>query len=209
MITPLTPLDFLLRARRLFADRIGVVQGDQRFTYGRFAERCDRAAWMLTGHVGIRPGDRVAWLGGNTHELLEAYFGVLMAGGILVPLNIRLSPAELRVILDDCSPTVLVRHPNQRDPGRPPPELVLGPEYEALLDRQPGEPFPVAPVDETAVAEIFYTSGSTGEPKGAMLTHRSLYLHAVHSALTGGISGHDVVVHTIPLFHVNGWGTPH
>ncbi|HTN81080.1 MAG TPA: AMP-binding protein, partial [Acidimicrobiales bacterium] len=64
-------------------------------------------------------------------------------------------------------------------------------------------------VDEHAVAELFYTSGSTGRPKGAMLTHRGLYLHAIHSALTLNISGHDVVLHTIPLFHVNGWGTPH
>ena len=85
----------------------------------------------------------------------------------------------------------------------------MGDEYEALLAAQPAEPFPVPDVDENAPAELFYTSGSTGTPKGALLSHRGLYLHAVHNALTGGLSGDDVVIHTIPLFHVNGWGTPH
>src|SRR5205823_12181354 len=103
----------------------------------------------------------------------------------------------------------LVRHPDQPDPRHRAPTVVLGDEYEAALAAQPATPFPVPTVDEHAPAELFYTSGSTGRPKGALLTHRGLYLHAVHSALTLGISGFDVVLHTIPLFHVNGWGTPH
>lgn len=209
METPLTPLDFLTRARRLFPDRVGVVDGDQHFTYSMFAERCDRLAAMLVHDFGVRAGDRVAWLGGNTHELLEAYYGVLLAGAILTPLNIRLSPAELRTILDDCRPALLVRHPEQPDPGHGTPQVELGPDYEARLAAQPDASWLVPVVDEQSVAEIFYTSGSTGAPKGAMLTHRALYLHAVHSALTGGLSGDDVILHTIALFHVNGWGTPH
>ncbi len=210
METPLTPLDLLTRARRLFPDRVGVVSGAERFTYRRFGERCDRLARALTTDLGVRPGDRVAWLGGNTHELLEAYFGVLLAGAVLVPLNIRLSPPELRTILADCGARVLFRHPDQGDPGAPGvTEVVLGPAHECLLAAQPSDPCPVPEIDERAVAEIFYTSGSTGTPKGAMLTHRNLYLHAVHSALTNGITGEDVILHTIPLFHVNGWGTPH
>ena len=209
MELPLTPLDFLARARTLFPDRVGVVQGDRRFTYSAMAERCDRLAHALRQDLGVEPGDRVAWLGGNTHELLEAYFGVLLAGGVLVPLNLRLAPAELAGLLDDCSPTVLFRHPDQPDPGHVTPQVLLGEDHEALLAAQPAGP-PAAPVvDERSPAEIFYTSGTTGLPKGAVLTHRSLYLHAVHSALTNGITGDDVVLHTIPLFHVNGWGTPH
>lgn len=209
MEMPLTPLDFLSRARRLFPERVGVIDGDQRFTYAAYADRCDRQAAMLVTDLGVRPGDRVAWLGGNTHELLEAYYGVLLAGGILTPLNIRLSAAELRTILDDCRPAVLIRHPDQVDPGYATPQVVLGADFESRLAAQPDTAWPVPEVDERSVAEIFYTSGSTGAPKGAMLTHRALYLHAVHSALTGGLGGSDVILHTIPLFHVNGWGTPH
>ena len=209
MEMPLTPLDFLSRARRLFPDRVGVIDGTRRFTYAEYAQRCDRLAAMLARDFGVRPGDRVAWLGGNTHELLEAYYGVLLAGAILTPLNIRLAATELRTILGDCGPAVLVRHPDQVDPGHATPQVVLGDDYERRLIAQPDSPWAVPDVDERSVAEIFYTSGSTGAPKGAMLTHRALYLHAVHSALTSGLSGADVILHTIPLFHVNGWGTPH
>ena len=213
MERPLTPLDFLTRARRLFADREGVVEWTdttrRSWTYGVFARRADRLAHALTRDLGVRPGDRVAWLCGNTHELLEAYYGVLLAGAVLLPLNIRLAAAELRFVLADSGAVALARHPDQTDPGFDGPTAVLGADYEALLAAQPDEPFAVAAVDEHAAAELFYTSGSTGHPKGALLSHRGLYLHAIHSALTMGISGDDVVLHTIPLFHVNGWGTPH
>jgi len=209
MELPLTPLDLLTRARRLFATREGVLDGDQRWTYGEFGERCDRLGHALQRDLGVRPGDVVAWLCGNTHELLEAYYGVLLAGGVLLPLNIRLAPAELRTILDDSAAVVLFRHPDQPDPGHATRTVVLGDGYEALLAAQPSGPPDTPPVDERAPAELFYTSGSTGTPKGALLSHRGLYLHAVHSALTMGLSGDDVVLHTIPLFHVNGWGTPH
>jgi len=209
MELPLTPLDFLTRARRLFADREGVIDGDRRWTYAAFAERCDRLAHALQRDLDVQPGDVVAWLGGNTHELLEAYYGVLLAGGVLLPLNIRLAPAELRAILDESGAVVLFRHADQPDPGHAVRTVVLGHEHEALLAAQPATPVVTPPVDERAPAELFYTSGSTGIPKGALLSHRGLYLHAVHSALTMGISGDDVILHTIPLFHVNGWGTPH
>jgi fatty-acyl-CoA synthase len=206
---PLTPLDLLARARRLFPHRHGVVQGDVRRTYAEYGARCDRLARALRDELGVRPGDRVAWLCGNTSELLEAYFGVLLAGAVLVPLNIRLAAAEVRHVLDDCGAAVLFRHPDQADPGHRVRTVVLGDAYEALLAAQDGAPLEPPDVDESAPAEIFYTSGTTGSPKGVVLTHRALYLHAVHSALTNGITGDDVIVHTIPLFHVNGWGTPH
>ena len=205
----LKPLDFLARARRLFPDRVGVVDGPLRRTYREFGERADRLAWALRDELDVRAGHRVAWLCGNTHELLEAYYGVLLAGAVLLPLNIRLAAAESRFVLDDSGAVVLFRHPDQADVGSPLPTVLLGEEYEALLAGQPGGPFPTPPVDERAPAELFYTSGTTGEPKGVVLTHRNLYLHAVHSALTNGLGADDVVLHTIPLFHVNGWGTPH
>lgn len=208
MDVPLTPLAFLDRTRRLFADRVGVHEGDRHWTYGEMGRRVDRLSWALRA-LGVRPGDRVAWLGGNTHELLEAYYAVPATGALLVPLNIRLAAAELRAIIADCRPAVLIRHPDQPDPGAPVGTVILGAELEELLADQPDEPYPRPPVDERAPAEIFYTSGSTGRPRGAVLTHRGLYLHAVHNALTMGLTGEDVIVHTIPLFHVNGWGTPH
>ena len=209
MELPLTPLDLLTRARRLFADRVGIVESDQRWTYAEFGDRCDRLAHALQRDLDVQPGQVVAWLCGNTHELLEAYYGVLLAGGVLLPLNIRLAPAELRAILDASRAVVLFRHPDQTDPGHPVRSVILGDEHEALLGAQPDGPVPTPPVDEHAAAEVFYTSGSTGTPKGALLSHRGLYLHAIHSALTMGLTGDDVFLHTIPLFHVNGWGTPH
>jgi fatty-acyl-CoA synthase len=206
---PLTPLDLLTRARRLFPDREGVIEGDRRWTYRDLAQRCDRLGHALRGELGVEPGDVVAWLCGNTHELLEAYYGVLLSGGVLLPLNIRLAPAELAAILDDSGAVALFRHPDQVEVDHPVRTITLGDEHEALLAAQPPTPVDTPPVDESAPAELFYTSGSTGTPKGALLSHRALYLHAVHSALTNGISGDDVVIHTIPLFHVNGWGTAH
>ena len=209
MELPLTPLDFLARARRLFPDRIGVVDGDEQWSYAEFAARCDQQARYLRDELGLEPGQVVAWLCGNTHELLEAYYGVLLAGGVLLPLNVRLSAAELRSILDQSRAALLFRHPDQPDPGHGLRQIELGPSFEAALRRHGGADLEPPPVDERAAAEVFFTSGSTGMPKGAVLTHRNLYLHAVHSALTNGITGDDVILHLVPLFHVNGWGTPH
>jgi fatty-acyl-CoA synthase len=147
----------------------------------------------------------VAFLAGNVHELLEGYYGVLLAGAVLLPLNIRNAGAELRAALDDSGAAVLVRDPDLVDPGFRGPTVVLGRDDWG----EAASPVEPPPVDEDAPAELFYTSGSTGRPKGALLSHRGLYLHAVHNALTNGIGGEDVLLHTIPLFHVNGWGTAH
>ena len=209
MELPLTPLDLLARARRLFPDRVGVIDGPSRWTYSEMGARCDRLARLLRDDLSVQPGDRVAWLCGNTHELLEAYFGVLLAGGVLLPLNIRLAAAEQRFCLDDSGATVLFRHPDQPDPAHHVHTVVLDDGYERLLAAQPPDPLEPPVIDEHAPAELFYTSGTTGDPKGVVLTHRNLYLHAIHSALTNALTGEDVILHTIPLFHVNGWGTPH
>ena len=212
MELPLTPLDFLARARRLFPDRVGVVDGRPALHLPGV-----RRPLRPAGLGAPRPasacgrGDRVAWLCGNTHELLEAYYGVLLAGAVLVPLNIRLARPELRLMLDDCGASVLFRHPDQPDPGGP---TAPGRPRRRATRRcwRPSPPTAAAGArGRRAVAWPSSSTrrGTTGEPKGAMLTHRGLYLHAVHSALTNGLSGDDVVLHTIPLFHVNGWGTPH
>jgi fatty-acyl-CoA synthase len=206
MIVPLTPLDFLERARRLFGELEAVVDGERQFTYAEYAGRCHALGAALPA------GERIAYLCPNTVELLEAYYGVLLAGSVLVPLNIRLAAAELQAIVEDCGASVLVVHPSLRDLAA---ELTverridLGDDYEDLLAAHAGAVVERTVEDENEVCELFYTSGTTGLPKGAMLTHRNLHTHAVDSALTMACTHRDVVLHTIPLFHVNGWGTPH
>jgi fatty-acyl-CoA synthase len=204
---PLTPLDFLARARRQYASLEAVVDGERRFTYGELADRCDRLATLLRER-GCRAGDRVAYLCPNTVELLEAYYGVLLAGCVLVPLNLRLAPAELQFVLDDCGARVLAVHPSMDDVAA---QLTVADRLSLGGDYPPGsaDHRDAHVVDEDDVCELFYTSGSTGRPKGVMLTHRNLHTHAVDSALTMATTHRDVVLHTIPLFHVNGWGTPH
>lgn len=217
MRVALTPLAFLERARRLYGSLEAVVETDgrvasRRFTYEEFATRAHRLAHALRGPLECQPGDRVAYLSPNGPEILEAYFGVVLAGCVLVPLNVRLSAAELQRLVDDCSPRVLFVHPDLSGVAATvsgPRSITLGPGYEALLADQPAVRFPWEVADEDAVCEIFYTSGTTGRPRGAMLSHRSLATHALDSALTLGITHRDVQLHTIPLFHVNGWGTPH
>jgi fatty-acyl-CoA synthase len=204
---PLTPLDFLERARRLFGPLEAVVDGDRRFDYTALAGRAHRLAHAL--RACVEPGDRVAYLCGNTVEMLEAYYGVVLAGAVLVPLNIRLTTGELQHCVDDADAKLLVRHPDVGARPRVASTLVIGADYERWLAAQPDRLFEPDPFDEDDVCEIFYTSGSTGDPKGVMLTHRNLWTHAVDSALSMGAGHRDVVLHTIPLFHVNGWGTPH
>jgi fatty-acyl-CoA synthase len=212
MKIPLTPLDFLERARRLYGPLEAVVDRGRRVTYGELANRAHRLAHLLRS-TGVQPGERVAYLCGNTLELLEAYYGVVLAGAVLTPLNMRLGPGELDAILVDCQASVLAVHPSlawldSRLSGSV-RRIWLDDSYQAGLAAMPADRFEPDPIDEDTVCELFYTSGSTGEPKGAMLTHRNLATHAVDSAVTLGLAHRDVVLHTIPLFHVNGWGTPH
>jgi len=208
----LTPLEYVERARRLFGDLDAVVDGERRFTYEELSARAHAlGAWLRSA---CSPGERVAYLCPNTVELLEAYYGVLLGGCVLVPLNIRLAAAELQEIVDDCAPSVLVVHPSLSSLANGlggPKRVDIGVSYEELLAAHAGayvEPLSMVD-DEDAVCELFYTSGTTGLAKGAMLTHRNLATHAVDSALSMGCVHRDVVLHTIPLFHVNGWGTPH
>ena len=107
MNIPLTPIRFLRYASQQFPRKTAIVCGDNRVTYSQFAERSARLAGALRA-LGVKPGDRVAYLSGNCHRLLEGYYGVLEAGAVLLPLNIRLTPAELAYILNDSGATVLI-----------------------------------------------------------------------------------------------------
>ena len=223
MFVPLSVLEFRDRAAMYFGDKVVVIDGDREFTYRSFAERTHRLANALQG-IGVAAGDRVSFITYNTHQLLEAYFGVLEAGAVLNPINIRLAPHEIAFILDHAASRVVVFHRDflplieQIAPAlaRRPTIVVLEGEaaglveheYEALLAGGSVEPLHPA-IDENALAELFYTSGTTGMPKGVAMTHRELYLHSLVAELGLGFDQDDVVLHVVPLFHVNGWGTPH
>jgi fatty-acyl-CoA synthase len=215
MHVPLTPIRCLYRAVDLYGRKIGIVDGAERFTYGQFGERCERLAAGLVA-LGVKPADRVAYLSFNNHQLLEGYFGVLLAGAIVMPINVRLAPAELAAIVQHAEPRVLIYESDFRPAvaallaacpaiGS---AIEIGQPYEDLLSHgriQRPDPFTI---DENAIAELFYTSGSTGTPKGVMLSHRTLYLHAVYVAILFCKDENAVELHTIPLFHANGWGRP-
>ncbi len=215
MNIPLTPIRCLYRALDLYGAKEGVICGPHRFTYSQFAKRCERLAGGLVS-LGIRPGDRVAYLSFNNHQLLEGYFGVPLAKAIVMPLNVRLTPAELGEILHHARPRLLLFEqdfaPYIESFRQTCPFIeqfiALDEAYEQLLSlRRMDRPDPFS-YDENSIAELFYTSGSTGSPKGVMLSHRTLYLHAL--AASGSLAQSDrfVYLHTIPLFHANGWGCP-
>jgi fatty-acyl-CoA synthase len=223
MFVPLTPLSFKRRAVTLYGRKVGVIDGDRRFSYAEFGERTQRLANALL-EAGLESGGRVAFLSYNSYPLLEGYFGVLEAGGILLPINIRLSTDEIAYILNDAGTSFLFADQDfaqivnvvvpqlEHTPsivwltGRP--QGADGPLYDDILEAASPAPPPEREFDENDVAELFYTSGTTGRPKGVMLTYRNLTLHALGCLATLPVTDRDVQLHTIPLFHVNGWGTP-
>jgi len=227
MNIPLTPLRCLRYAEQQHSHRPAVVCGNERFTYGQFANRAARLGGALK-NIGVRSGDRVAFLSLNCHRLLEAYYGVLEAGGVLLPLNVRLAAQELVYILNDSGAKVLFvekEFVNLVDSFRhelssvesfflldgPPAQAdwLSRSGYEDLLEAASPFQADIMEIDEDAVAELFYTSGTSANPKGVMLTHRNVYLHALHVCLTFDPTRDFAQLHTIPLFHANGWGVAH
>ena len=227
MIVPLTPLEFRERAVAIYGDKIGVVDGEKRFTYADYGHRINRLANALTA-LGVGRGNIVSFLTYNSHQLLEAYYAVPQIGAILNPINIRLLRPEIEYILAHAGSRVLCFHKDfspMVDAMRAnlahfahlehyiSMEAASVPEwahaYEALVERaSPEAEDNLDAVDENAVAELFYTSGTTGKPKGVAITHRTLYIHTL-SAINGfQATEDDTFLHVVPLFHVNGWGTP-
>jgi fatty-acyl-CoA synthase len=223
---PLLVVDFIDRARDLYGEAPAVSCGDHRLTYGRLAERIDRASSGFA-RLGVARGDVVAFVSFNCHRLLEGYYAVPQMGAVLLPINIRLTPDDIAYILEDSGATTAVvdralaglispirgRLPKLRtiiemggDPGLP--GRLDGEDYEAMVASSPAA-FARPVLDEDDVAELFYTSGTTARPKGVMLTHRALYMHAMGGVAALRCDDRTVQLHSIPLFHVNGWGTPH
>jgi len=222
MNVPLTPIRFLYRAMDLYSNKVGIVSGATTLNYGQFAERTHRASSALQQH-GIEPGDRVAFLSFNNHQLLEGYYAAPMARAIVMPLNVRLSIQELVPILNHSGAKMLLFENDflplveqikaacgaiQRfvtlNEKTGPADL----SYEEMIAGGKNQPVDYMTFDENAIAELFYTSGSTGTPKGVMLSHRTLYLHALSVATIADDPKTLVDLHTIPLFHANGWGRP-
>jgi acyl-CoA synthetase (AMP-forming)/AMP-acid ligase II len=226
MNIPLTPIRFLRYAEQQYPRRTAIVCGEERFTYAQFADRVSRLAGALR-KAGVQTGDRVAFLSTNCHRLLEAYYGVLEAGAVLLPLNIRLAPDELAYILNDSGSRVLFlqRHFSELVEsfrsklttvkafysldGLTEEDWLTKENYEAFISDAMPLRANIMDVDENAVAELFYTSGTSAEPKGVMLTHRNIYLHALNASLALHTDNDSVELHTIPLFHANGWGVAH
>jgi fatty-acyl-CoA synthase len=210
----LTPTTFLERSARVFPDRVAVIDGDRRFTYREFADRSRRLAGALAAR-GIAPGDRVAALCTNSSAMLEAHNGVPWAGAVLVPLNVRLSPEELRYILEHSGARLLIADALFAAPaaeaaaGAGIPVVVAGGDadgYEELLAG--AEPLVVPCPDERGLLALNYTSGTTGRPKGVMYAHRGAYLQALAMAMHTGLGPTSRYLWTLPMFHCDGWCFP-
>ena len=217
METPLTPLDFLRRARKLHGTREAVVDGALRLTYEEFGARCDRWSAALA-RLGVKQGDRVATLAPNTHQHLEQYYAVPQLGAVIVPMNYRLVADDFVYLANHSGARVLCVHADYLDTvdsvrsqmttvahfvaleGRKTGWL----EYEQLLAANDGA-FERPPIAEGDLISINYTSGTTSRPKGVMITHRNAWVNAIGTIAHMPMTPADRYLWTLPMFHANGW----
>ncbi len=216
MQVPLTIRDHLERAALVYGERVGVVdEPDQpapSLGSRTYREVAADAAALAAGldELGVAHGGRVAIVSQNAARMLTFLFGTSAFGRIGVPVNFRLQREEIQYILDHAGAEVAFIDP-ELEPTLSglsvPRTVVLGDESDALL-RHGVEPRPWTP-DEDATATINYTSGTTARPKGVQLTHRNLWINAATFGWQLGVSDRDVYLHTLPMFHANGWGMPY
>ena len=216
MNVSLTTADFAYRARTLHADRLGVIDEPGvlgslgRLTYGEVMRCCDGMVAALD-QLGIRQGERVAIVSPNAAKMLIALYAVTGSGRVLVPINFRLSAEEVQFIVDDADASLLLIDPllDERLIAVDAPQRIVmdGVADKDMFDRSEHEvEWPV--VEETLPATLNYTSGTTASPKGVILSHRSHWLNAVTVGWSFGLGEGDRYLHTLPTFHVNGWGLP-
>lgn len=213
----LSPLEFAQRARRLYADREAVVDGERRFTYGEFLQRCDRWSSGLQA-LGVEKGDRVAYIAPNTHAHLEAYYAVPQIGAVLVPINYRLQAEDFEYIIKHCGARVVCVHSDYIDaveairPGLSNVQTFVALEgsaegwesYESLLAGSAAE-FSAVDIAENDLITINYTSGTTARPKGVMITHRNAWVNSMNVMAHQHLTPADRYLWTLPMFHANGW----
>ena len=217
METPLTPIEFARRARKLYGGREAVVDGHLRLTYEQFFDRCDR--WSATlQKLGVAQGDRVAYIAPNTHAQLESFYAVPQIGAVLVPINYRLTPDDFAYLINHSgAKTICAQHDyleaidglRSQLPGV---ENFVALDdsrdgwldYECLLSRS-GPDFVRPQIHESDLLTINYTSGTTSRPKGVMITHRNAYLNSVGTLVHEHLTSSDRYLWTLPMFHANGW----
>ena len=217
METPLTPIDFARRARKLYGDREAVVDGELRLTYEQFLDRCDRWSAILQG-FGVMQGDRVAYIAPNTHAQLESFYAVPQIGAVLVPINYRLTPEDFVYLINHSGAKIVCAHSDYLDAVNgvraqlPAVERFVALDraragwldYEELLNLAESE-FIRPEIKESDLLTINYTSGTTSRPKGVMITHRNAYMNSVGTLVHEHMSCGDRYLWTLPMFHANGW----
>jgi fatty-acyl-CoA synthase len=217
METPLTPLDFARRTRRLHGPREAVVDGDLRLTYEQFFDRCDRWSAALQG-LGVTQGTRVATIAPNTHAQLESFYAVPQTGAVLVPVNYRLTAADFVYIVNHSGASVvcvdrdyLEEVDGVRDQM---PEVTHFVAFEGARDgwvdyeaaiAAAGPQFERPETGERDLLTINYTSGTTARPKGVMITHRNAAMNTIGTLLHLPIGVGERYLWTLPMFHANGW----
>ena len=217
METPLTPLDFARRTRRLHGSRPAVVDGDLRLSYEQFFDRCDRWSAALQ-ELGVAPGDRVATIAPNTHAQLESFYAVPQIGAVLVPINYRLTPKDFVYIVNHSGASVVCADQDYLDAldgvrdQLPDVRHFVAFEgggdgwldYEAAIAAA-GPGFTRPEIGERDLLTINYTSGTTARPKGVMITHRNAAMNTIGTLLHLPMSVGSRYLWTLPMFHANGW----
>src|SRR5437588_2440304 len=217
METPLSPLEFARRTRKLYPERDAVVDGDLRLNYKEFFDRCDGWSSALQA-LGVREGDRVAYIAPNTHAQLESFYSVPQIGAVLVPINYRLTANDFAYLIQHSGARIVCAHSEYLDAvdsiraDIPDVSAFVALEgtgsgwldYETLLANA-GRDFRPATIRETDLLTINYTSGTTSRPKGVMITHRNAYTNVVGTLLHHPMTVADRYLWTLPMFHANGW----